>query len=110
MLACSRRRAARVPLWVALFVGYLEACMRFYPNAKDAATNSTPIFLSSGAEDYFLSASYFDEGEFISPNSGLTYKAGGAIGSYKLHDLRDQVRLQSEGPTSATVTTADQPN
>ena len=73
--------------------GYLEACMRFYPNAKDAATNSTPIFLSSGAEDYFLSASYFDEGEFISPNSGLTYKAGGAIGSYKLHDLRDQVRL-----------------
>jgi hypothetical protein len=67
--------------------------MRFYPNAKDAATNSTPIFLSSGAEDYFLSASYFDEGEFISPNSGLTYKAGGAIGSYKLHDLRDQVRL-----------------
>lgn len=90
-----------------LSVGYLEACMRFYPNAKDAATNSTPIFLSSGAEDYFLSASYFDEGEFISPNSGLTYKAGGAIGSYKLHDLRDQVRLQSEPRWCAT---ADQPN
>lgn len=67
--------------------------MRFYPTAKESATNSTPIFLSSGAEDYFLSASYFDEGEFISPNSGLTYKAGGAIGSYKLHDLRDQVQL-----------------
>ena len=67
--------------------------MRFYPNEKTAASNSTPIFLSSGAEDYFLSASYFDEGEFISPNSGLTYKSGGAIGSYKLHDLRDQVLL-----------------
>jgi hypothetical protein len=25
-------------------------------------------------------------------NSGLTYKVGGAIGSYKMHDLRDQVR------------------
>ena len=61
--------------------GFLEACMRFYPNAASAAKNTTPIFLSSGAEDYFLSASYFDEGEFISPNSGLTYKQGGAIGS-----------------------------
>ena len=61
--------------------GFLEACMRFYPSAASAAKNSTPIFLSSGAEDYFLSASYFDEGEFISPNSGLTYKQGGAIGS-----------------------------
>ena len=30
--------------------GYLEACMRFYPSAKTAATNSTPIFLSSGCD------------------------------------------------------------
>ena len=27
----------------------------------------------------------------MTPNSGLTYKKGGAIGSYKMHDLRDQV-------------------
>ena len=71
---------------------YLEACMRFFPNAASAAKNATPIFLSSGAEDYFLSASYFDEGEFLSPNAGLTYKNGGAVGAFKMHDLRDQVR------------------
>ena len=40
---------------------YLEACMRLVP-ANDI--NPNPLFLSSGAEDYFLSASYFDEGMF----------------------------------------------
>ena len=38
--------------------GYLEACMRFI---ADDATEDSPLFLSSGAEDYFLGASYFDE-------------------------------------------------
>lgn len=38
---------------------YLEACMRIYTDGSPK-----PIFLSSGAEDYFLSASYFDEGMF----------------------------------------------
>ena len=45
--------------------------MRFLP---DGATS--PIFLSSGAEDYFLSAYYFNQGEFKTPNSGLTYYDG----------------------------------
>ena len=45
---------------------YLEACMRLY---NDGA--STPLYLSSGAEDYFLSSSYFDEGMFKTPNSGM---------------------------------------
>ena len=40
---------------------YLEACMRLV-SAKN--NNPNPLFLSSGAEDYFLSASYFDEGMF----------------------------------------------
>jgi hypothetical protein len=71
--------------------GYLEACMRFYPDGASAQKNATPIFLSSGTEDYFLSASYFDEGEFVGPNAGLTYKKGGAVGAYKMHDLRDQI-------------------
>lgn len=44
---------------------YLEACMRLYNNGA-----TTPLYLSSGAEDYFLSASYFDEGMFKTPNSG----------------------------------------
>ena len=43
---------------------YLEACMRLMPGASNTSQSNTPIFLSSGAEDYFLSASYFDEGLF----------------------------------------------
>jgi hypothetical protein len=38
---------------------YLEACLRLLVGG-DAVT---PIFLSSGTEDYFLSASYFDAGK-----------------------------------------------
>lgn len=47
-------------------------------------------------EDYFLSASYFDEGRFTTSQSGLTYKTGsGGIASYKVH-TRDLV-LWSDG-------------
>lgn len=67
---------------------YLEACMRAQFDGEDEVT-----FLSSGAEDYFLSAWYFNEGEFKTPNSGLTYKGdasveseAGKISSYKTHD------------------------
>ena len=38
--------------------------MRLMPGALNTSQSNTPIFLSSGAEDYFLSASYFDEGLF----------------------------------------------
>ena len=43
---------------------YLEACMRFVPKAMNNNDQPNPIFLSSGGEDYFLSASYFDDGMF----------------------------------------------
>ena len=60
--------------------------MRFFPDGA-----AEPVFLSSGAEDYFLSASYFDEGMFKTPNSGLTYfDHKGTVGVYKTHD-RDPV-------------------
>jgi hypothetical protein len=39
---------------------YLEACLRLLVGGDDAVT---PLFLSSGIEDYFLSASYFDAGK-----------------------------------------------
>lgn len=62
--------------------GYLEACMRVYPDGAQA-----PIFFSSGAEDYFLSAYYFNEGMFKTPNSGLTFFDGkGTLSAYKTHD------------------------
>ena len=55
----------------------------------DGATE--PLFLSSGGEDYFLSAYYFNEGEFRTPNSGLTYYDGaGGLSAYKTHD-RDPI-------------------
>ena len=43
---------------------YLEACMRLVKKATSNSHKSSPVFLSSGGEDYFLSASYFDDGMF----------------------------------------------
>ena len=43
---------------------------------------------SSGTEDYFLSASYFDEGTFASSQAGLTWKnsvGSGDLSMYKTH-------------------------
>eukprot|EP00937_MAST-01D_sp_MAST-1D-sp2_P006755 g6755.t1 len=71
-------------------LGFLEACMRAH---IDQAPQ--PTFLSSGAEDYFLSAYYFNEGTFKTPASGLTYKADGKVSAYKVHD-RDPL-LFSDG-------------
>jgi len=65
---------------------FLEACMR---GVIDGATS--PLFMSSGAEDYFLSAFYFSEGMFKTENSGLTwYEGQGTLSAYKMHD-RDPV-------------------
>lgn len=56
--------------------------MRFFPDQQ-----TDPLFLSSGAEDYFLSAYYFNEGQFKTPNSGLTYyDKKGTLSAYKTHD------------------------
>jgi hypothetical protein len=69
---------------------YLEGCFRLF--GPDNTT--VPLFMSSGTEDYFLSASYFDEGIFTGSGSGLTYSAtypiSGALSAYKTHD-RDLV-------------------
>lgn len=47
---------------------YLEACFRA---VIDGEANTT--WLSSGTEDFFLSAYYFNRGTFHMENSGLTY-------------------------------------
>ena len=71
---------------------YLEACFRF---TADGAAD--PTFLSSGTEDFFLSASYFDEGPFQNSQSGVTYAGGrGDFAMYKTHESRDYV-LWSDG-------------
>ena len=61
---------------------YLEACMRA---RIDGATDVT--WLSSGTEDFFLSAYYFDAGVYHTENSGLTYSNGkGTMSVYKFFD------------------------
>jgi hypothetical protein len=61
---------------------YLEACMRAYIDDSNSTT-----WLSSGTEDFFLSAYYFNEGIFHSDNSGLTYVKGpGTMSAYKFFE------------------------
>jgi len=68
---------------------YLEACLRLLADGS-----KTPLFLSSGAEDYFLSSSYFDEGMFKTEESGLTYyDHKGSLSAYKTH-VRDPIIWQ----------------
>lgn len=61
---------------------YLEACMRAL---IDGASNVT--WLSSGTEDFFLSAYYFNRGVFHMDNSGLTHKESpGMMSAYKFFE------------------------
>ena len=61
---------------------YLEACMRA---RIDGATNMT--WLSSGTEDFFLSAYYFDKGVYHMDNAGLTFKDNkAAMSAYKFFE------------------------
>lgn len=66
---------------------YLEGCVHIaFPQ------DGSEQFLSSGTEDYFLSASYFDEGTFANSQSGYVFAgAGGSKSMYKLHDSRDLI-------------------
>lgn len=59
----------------------MEGCFHIV-NGADNRTQ----FLSSGTEDYFLSASYFDEGPFAGTEAGLTWRGGGGdLSAYKTH-------------------------
>ena len=61
---------------------YLEGCVRAFIDG-----NNTTTFLSSGTEDFFLSAFYYNSGLFHSDNSGLTYKADpGTMSAYKFFE------------------------
>ena len=60
---------------------YLEACMRVIIDGGDV------MFLSSGTEDFFLSAYYYNKGVFHFENSGLTSKEGvGTMSAYKFFE------------------------
>ena len=60
---------------------YLEACMRVVIDGGDT------MFLSSGTEDFFLSAYYFNKGVHHYENAGLTSEEGtGTMSAYKFFE------------------------
>ena len=61
----------------------MEGCFRAVIDGDEKTT-----FLSSGFEDFFLSAYYFDRGVFHGDSSGLTYKSTdqGHIVAYKFFE------------------------
>ena len=64
-------------------LNYLEGCFRLI------GENGTKTqYLSSGTEDFFLSAYYFNKGLYYSDHSGLTYfEKPGTMSAYKLFEL-----------------------
>jgi hypothetical protein len=69
---------------------FMEACFRAFLDGSEL-----PTFLSSGTEDYFNSANYFNAGEFRLPNVGLTYKNEDifTMSAYRNHE-RDPIVFQ----------------
>ena len=90
---------------------YLEACMRAYIDGSNSTT-----WLSSGTEDFFLSAYYFNEGIYHSDNSGLTYINGpGIMSAYKFFEndpllFTKSFRLQWRSGETVGSGTDDCPN
>jgi hypothetical protein len=73
-------------------LNYLEGCVRMYTGPKQELS-----LLSSGTEDYFQSAYYFNAGAFHFPEAGLTHDAAdGTLSAYKVHE-RDALFFQSGG-------------
>jgi hypothetical protein len=75
-------------------LNFLEGCMRAY--SRDRQTGKETLWLmSSGTEDYFQSAYYFDGNMFHFEEAGLTHPSDishfdGTLSAYKFHD-RDSV-------------------
>ena len=64
-------------------LGFLEGCMRSYIDGGNRTT-----WLSSGTEDFFLSAYYFDKGLYHLDNAGLTYldRNDSLVSAYKFFE------------------------
>lgn len=62
---------------------YLEGCFRLV-----GSNGSKTQFLSSGTEDFFLSAYYYNKGLYYSDHAGLTYlEKPGTMSAYKFFEL-----------------------
>ena len=62
-------------------ISFLEGCYRAFIDGS----NKT-MWLSSGTEDFFLSAFYFEGLKFQAPNSGLTYIDKENVSAYKFFE------------------------
>ena len=60
---------------------FLEGCMRAFIDGSNKTT-----WLSSGTEDFFLSAYYFNEGLYHLDNAGLTFLENGRVSAYKFFE------------------------
>ena len=62
---------------------FLEGCFRAFIDGSNEA-----MWLSSGTEDFFLSAYYFDAGTYQNSNAGLTYinASTGYVSAYKFFE------------------------
>lgn len=75
--------------WMKL--SYLESCIRAYIDGANS-----PLFLSSGLEDYFLGTYYFQKGKYYTPVAGLTHFDADKLefSAYRFHD-NDPVFFQN---------------
>lgn len=76
---------------------YMEGCFRMYSPPTQAWPG---LLLSTGLEDFYDSAFYFNGGDFHMPVSGLTHKPGdGTFSGYRFHEMdplvfKDGIRMQ----------------
>jgi hypothetical protein len=63
-------------------LSFMESCIRAYENGSE-----TPMFVSSGLEDYFLGTYYFNTGRYTNKLAGLTHldKEEREFSAYRLH-------------------------
>jgi len=75
------------------FIGFMEGCVRALIDGGTA--RAANVTLSSGTEDYFGGANFFDTGLQQSPNAGVTWVEGENPGPYRMtayrHHARDPV-------------------
>ena len=74
---------------------FLESTVRAYIDGAE-----TPLFLSSGLEDYFLGTYFFNRGRYVTEMAGLTHfdEANFSVSAYRFHEedpvfFKDGLRL-----------------
>jgi len=74
-------------------MNFLEGCFRMYTGGS-----TSPVLISSGTEDYFQSAFYFDGGPYHFSEAGLSHINSSAVtlSAYKVHNY-DAFFFQSGG-------------